>query len=295
MSLLHAITAEHSRFRKWTLHLFARYVELPLLWCGYHLLRGRYQRLGRFRLVRAILGWAVAAPFGYAGDTARPMPASELIRLIGEMEGPLAVGPCRCRAAHRGCDHPLETDIVIRTGVETWTRAFPREYRLIDKEEARQIVSDCAELGMWPMVFVHCPVHAHTRGHGATDGQADPDLRPPLPSGLVQPEGTPAPAAPGHQPMVHQNEYVICNCCTCGCVPFILNRELGQRLYPLLRGAYEAVTDPERCAGHGNCIAACPFEVRTLVDGQAQQSKPCFGCGVCVNVCPEAAITMRAA
>jgi hypothetical protein len=27
----HALTGEHSRFRRWTLYLFARYVERPLL------------------------------------------------------------------------------------------------------------------------------------------------------------------------------------------------------------------------------------------------------------------------
>ena len=71
MSLVHALTGEDSRFRRWTLYLFARYVEMPLLALGYHLLRGRFRRLGSIRLVRALLGWAVAAPMGYLGDTAR--------------------------------------------------------------------------------------------------------------------------------------------------------------------------------------------------------------------------------
>lgn len=257
MSLVHAITGEHSRFRRWTLYLFARYVELPLLYWGYHLLRGRYRRLGSYGLVRAALSWLVAAPFGYLGDTAYALPVAQLQQMIDEMEGPIAVGPCRCRASHQGCEHPLETDIVMRTGVEAWTRAFPHEYRPISRAEAKDIVSRCGDLGMWPMVFVHCPVQGRDDAHG------------------------------------HGNEYVICNCCTCGCVPYILNRELGQKAYPLLPGPYVAETDLECCAGHGECVAACPFQVRAVVEGEAALVKACFGCGACVAACPEGAIAMQ--
>jgi NAD-dependent dihydropyrimidine dehydrogenase PreA subunit len=257
MSLVHAITGEHSRLRRWSLYIFARYLEMPLLATGYALLRGRLRPIGRNPVVRTILGWAVAAPFGYAGDTARPMPAAEVLRLIDELVGPIAVGPCRCRTAHGACDHPLETDIVIRSGVEAWTSAFPDEYRSIGKAEARRIVSECSQLGMWPMVFVHCPVHAH------------------------------GPAR------AYDNEYVICNCCTCGCVPYLLNRGLGQRAYPLLRGDYVAHTDPDRCTGHGACVDACPFGARALGHGQARLVQPCFGCGMCVAACPEDAIKMQ--
>jgi ferredoxin len=268
VSLIHAITGEHSRFRRWSLGLFARYLEMPLMYWGYHLLRGRYRRLGANRLVRAVLSWGVAAPFGYAGDTARPLPSVQVLRLIDGQEGPIAVGPCRCRAAHRACDHPLETDIVIRTGVEAWTRAFPTEYRVIGKDEAKRIVTECSRLGMWQMVFVHCPVHEHGSGSGHQPG---------MPHGG---EG---------------NEYVICNCCPCGCVPYLLNRDLGQRVYPLLRGAYVAETDVGRCTGHGDCVAACPFGARALLEGKARLVQPCFGCGLCADVCPERAIVMREA
>lgn len=250
MSLIHAITGEHSRFRRLSLYLFARYAELPLLGWSYQLLRGRYRRVGRIRLVRALLGWSVVAPFGYAGDSARPVPTPQLLQMIEALDGPMAVGPCRCRSTHRGCNHPLQTDIVIRTGVKAWTQAFPRSYRIIGKDEARKIVSDCRRLGLWHMVFVHCPINC-------------------------------------------ENEYVICNCCSCGCVPYILNREFGQRIYPLLRGEYFADTDLARCTGHGACVAACPFGARRLADGKARMMEPCFGCGSCVTACPQGAIAMR--
>ena len=282
MSLVHAVTGEHSRFRRWTLYLFARYLEMPLLSWGYHLLRGRARRLGANGLVRAVLKWGVAIPFGYAGDTARPMPTSGVLSLIDDQDGRIAVGPCRCRTAHSACDHPLETDIVIRTGVEAWTRAFADEYRLIDKAEAKQIVSECGQLGMWPMVFVHCPVDAHRATAGVAPRCAEQHTNSPEQAGGA--------LAAGAQ---YGNEYVICNCCTCGCVPYMLNRDLGQRAYPLLQGAYRAETDLVRCASHGACVEACPFDVRAVVDGKAQLVDACFGCGVCVAACPEGAITMR--
>lgn len=250
MSGIHSITGEHSRFRRWTLYLFARYLELPTLRWSYRLLRGRYRRLGRNRLLRAVLGWGLAAPFAYLGDTARPVPTDHLLEMIDGLDGPMAVGPCRCRGAHHGCDHPLETDIVIRTGVEAWTSAFPHDYRLIPKEEAKRIVADCRRLGLWQMVFIHCPVN-------------------------------------------QENEYVICNCCSCGCVPYILNRELGQKVSPLLLGDYVAHTDPARCTGHGACVTACPFAARGLVEDKARLVNPCFGCGLCEAACPEAAIAMH--
>jgi ferredoxin len=250
MSGSHVLTSEQSRFRRWTLYVFARCVEMPLLAWSYALLQGRHRRWGRSWMVRAVVGWLVAAPFSRLVDTARPMPTAAVLELIDGLEGPIAVGPCRCRSAHGACDHPVETDIVIRTGVEAWTRAFPRDYRAIGKEEAKRIVAECHRLGMWHMVFIHCPVN-------------------------------------------QENEYVICNCCTCGCVPYILNRELGQRVYPLLRGASVAHTDPARCAGQGACVEVCPFEARALAEGRARLVSTCFGCGRCVDACPEQAIDMR--
>jgi ferredoxin len=262
MGVVHG-QGEGSRLRRWSLYVFARYLEMPLLGLSYHLLRGRYRRLGARKPVRA-LGAMLGAPFAYAGDTARPLPAPQVLEMIDGLEGEIAVGPCRCRTAHGGCDHPLETDLVIHAGVEAWSRAFPDEYRVIDKAEAREIVSACSRLGMWQMVFVHCPVGEHH--HATGEGTSRLHL--------------------GH-------EYVICNCCTCGCVPYILNREMGQRFYPLLEGEYVARTEAGRCTGDGACVAACPFGARAVVDGQAVLADTCFGCGLCASACPEGAITMR--
>lgn len=162
MPRVHNAIGEHSRFRRSSLYLFARYLEMPFLAFAYQLLRGRYRHLGEKRVVRGILGWLVAAPFGYAGDTARPMPASAVLSLIDGLSGPIGVGPCRCRTAHAGCEHPTDTDIVIKTGVSAWTQAFPRDYRLIGKQEARSIASAAigSACGRWSSSIVQC---RHTR------------------------------------------------------------------------------------------------------------------------------------
>jgi len=126
--------------------------------------RGRYQRLGQNRLVRAVLGWLVAKPFGTLGDTAHPVSYPEVLRMIDGLDGsnaPIAVGPCCCRTAHQGCDHPTETDIVIRTGVEAWTRT------LAD-------MSVCRNSTVVPLLVGRVNVSFFCTG-GITWGRNDPD------------------------------------------------------------------------------------------------------------------------
>ena len=241
---------EDSLFRKAALYIFAKYIEIPFLKTCYHVLRGKWSWLGRKEMVKKLARVLLAKPFGYLGDTARPIPYDELIRTIDEVDGPIAVGPCRCRMGHRACDHPLETDIVMRSGFHAWTKAFPNDYRQITKEEVKAIVTQCHELGMFHMVFIHCPVNLY-------------------------------------------NEYAICNCCTCGCVPYIINRDLGQLHYPLIDGYFMAVTDRDRCVGCGECVEVCPFEARKLGEGKAKTAANCFGCGLCRYACPEGAIRMK--
>ncbi len=139
--------------RLFMLRWYARY-EVQLLKLTYRLIHGplMYSRLtrrliwltmGRFMEQRAIVGENLTL------DDAR-----DFIMSLPD-DSDIAVGPCRCRVGHRACDHPVETDIVILTGAPVWLRLFPRDYRVIDKREALDIVERCADMGMVQSLFRH--------------------------------------------------------------------------------------------------------------------------------------------
>jgi len=245
----HVVSGEHSPLRMFMMRIFARYIEVPLLHLVYMACVGRLRFLSKFFLTRWLIMYPIAYPFGHYGDTGRPVPTSELLDMIDSLEGPIAVGPCRCRMGHRACGHPMETDIIIRTGTQVWLDAFPYAYRTIGKQEAKDIVKECASQGLFHMVFLHCLV-----------GGA-------------------------------MNEYVICNCCTDGCVPYILNRSLGQDVYPLVPGEWVARVDAASCERCGRCVEVCPFGARRLTESGPLVLE-CFGCGLCAADCKGGATKM---
>lgn len=246
----HIIAGEYSPIRLFLLRIFARYIEVPLLHLTYLVCRGPLRFLLKLRITRLLLAYGIAYPMGHFVDTGKPLPLTELEKLIEGLEGKMAVGPCRCRIGHRACDHPLETDIVIRTGTDVWLEAFPHEYRVIEKKEALDIVRECSRQGMFSMVFRHCML-----------------------GGAV-------------------NEYVICNCCTDGCVPYIANRTFGQDCYPLVKGDFRATVVPSLCVACGDCSRACPFGARELRNGICQVID-CYGCGLCALTCAKGASQME--
>jgi ferredoxin len=247
--LAHMVTGEHSPLRLFLMRVFARYIEVPVLHLSYLACAGRLKFLSRFFLTRWLLVYPIAYPFGHYGDTGRPVPTGRLVEMVNALDGPIAVGPCRCRIGHRACSHPIDTDIVMKTGTRVWLDAFPGEYREISAREAVDIIEECAALGMFHMVFLHCLI-----------------------GGAV-------------------NEYVICNCCTDGCVPYILNRSLGQRAFPLVKGEWRARVDGTECVRCGRCVEVCPFSARVLT-GAGPQVADCFGCGLCAAGCKSGASKM---
>ncbi len=72
---------------------------------------------------------------------------------------------------------------------------------------------------------------------------------------------------------------------------------------PIKRGkvVVEAITawsDPDKCAGCGNCILACPYEAIEIVDQNGRKiakvnEAQCKGCGTCVAACPNDAMQQR--
>ncbi len=248
--VLHLFSAEHSRGRRVLLKIFARWVEVPLLRMIYEACLGKLSFLTRTPLRRKVLGVLFTRPFALYMDTGIPLPAKEVVRLIRSLEGPVAVGDCRCRLAKKTCEHPMRTDIVFRTGAEAWLWAFPDNYRETDKEEAARIVEDCAEEGMFPMIFVHCSSASHA------------------------------------------NEYVICNCCRCGCKVHLLNRTVGQEYFPLPDGGFRSFLEEDKCDGCGECIPACPFDAIEAHEGKVRIND-CYGCGACERVCPAGALSLR--
>lgn len=247
----HLVVSEQNPFRKFLLYILARYFELPLLRYSHQAIHGPNRDFFQRKAVKYFLKRFLLHPVGSHIDTGHPMLLEEVLNLLDQQDLDVAVGPCRCRHAHQQCDHPIETDIVIRTGTEAFLRAFPDDYRRIDKDEAKDIVRSCAEKGMWHMVFVHCPTE----------------------KGM--------------------NEYVVCNCCVCGCVPFMLNKAFGQSGFPLLRGEHLAQIITAKCRGCGECLDVCPWEARSLTETVvAVDAELCFGCGLCERACKNGAVKM---
>jgi ferredoxin len=85
----------------------------------------------------------------------------------------------------------------------------------------------------------------------------------------------------------------LCSCCTCCCHP--LNRMKAKANYSEeLRSEYIAVTDPLLCMACGACEESCIFEARWTEDGTLHlMERQCFGCGRCIDSCPQGAIRLE--
>jgi NAD-dependent dihydropyrimidine dehydrogenase PreA subunit len=148
--LAHVIAGEQSGPRLWLLKLYARH-EVLVLSVLYRLLGSR---LLRWRLTDELIYWTLAYPAARWGIAGTPMSPGELDGFFSEGAA-IGVGPCRCRLAHVGCPHPLETDIVVRTGFGVWKDVFGDDYRRISKAEALRICGDSHAQGMAQIAFAH--------------------------------------------------------------------------------------------------------------------------------------------
>ena len=80
----------------------------------------------------------------------------------------------------------------------------------------------------------------------------------------------------------------ICFCCKDCCDYFI---DPGASKCD--KGYFIEHTDMSQCNFCGDCIETCYFNARKLADGELELSRiNCYGCGLCVDLCPEKCIAM---
>lgn len=88
----------------------------------------------------------------------------------------------------------------------------------------------------------------------------------------------------------------ICNCCSCCCVGIRMWNLLGGVVPIIAPSGYLAVISDE-CNACASCAdGTCKFNAITLDDGAGKaviNEAKCMGCGVCVDVCPIGAISLR--
>jgi len=85
----------------------------------------------------------------------------------------------------------------------------------------------------------------------------------------------------------------VCSCCTCCCSPLRRMKQEGN-YNDQLRSEYVAVTDAALCANCGLCQGSCFFEARRIENDTLHfADERCFGCGRCIESCPEGAIRLE--
>ena len=146
----HVIAYENSAVRLWLLRLYARH-EVFILSVMYRIVKSPVMRRS---LARQALFYTLAYPSARWGITGTPRAPAELESFF-EGASRIAVGPCRCRTAHGACEHPLRTDIVVRTGFGVWRDVFDTDFEEITAAEALEICTDCHQQGMAQISYAH--------------------------------------------------------------------------------------------------------------------------------------------
>jgi Pyruvate/2-oxoacid:ferredoxin oxidoreductase delta subunit len=87
--------------------------------------------------------------------------------------------------------------------------------------------------------------------------------------------------------------YAFCSCCYCCCHDLQLLR-LYDRTDLIVHSSYIAVTDMAACIACGECIDRCLFNARFWQEEKIHYNPElCYGCGLCITVCPEEATVLE--
>lgn len=123
-----------------TLKLYSKYRELFL---KYYIFQAKWTKVPLIGgLVRS-----VANSYGRKMSGAFALTLEEANAIVDASDG-LALGPCTCRAAFRHCDRPLQTEIMVGLNRNVFVHERPDDYREISKDEAKDTLKRCRELGL---------------------------------------------------------------------------------------------------------------------------------------------------
>lgn len=80
--------------------------------------------------------------------------------------------------------------------------------------------------------------------------------------------------------------YALCSCCPCCCHDLQLLLKYDQAGL-IAYSEYIAATDMDKCIHCGECVSRCYFHARKIDnDTMLYESNQCYGCGLCITVCP---------
>ncbi len=85
--------------------------------------------------------------------------------------------------------------------------------------------------------------------------------------------------------------WYICNCCTCSCGILRGMAEMGIANV-VARSAFLSQVDEDLCYLCEDCLEYCQFDAISINGTLNVKSISCVGCGLCVQACPEEALTL---